>query len=55
MKKISISFKSKTKKDLMGGEFGIQNILKRVFQKIAYFGDIGRYCSEGMGFCEINK
>lgn len=52
----TIKEKSKAESTILGYQnFSFKLTAPIEIQKIAYFGGIGRYCSEGMGFCEINK
>lgn len=52
----TIKEKSKAESTILGYQnFSFQLKAPVEIQKIAYFGGFGRYCSEGMGFCEVNK
>jgi len=49
----TIKEKSKEESTILGYQnFSFKLTAPIEIQKIAYFGGIGRYCSEGMGFCE---
>ena len=52
----TIKEKSKAESTILGYQnFSFKLTAPIEIQKIAYFGGIGRYCSEGMGFCGVNK
>jgi CRISPR-associated endoribonuclease Cas6 len=52
----TIKEKSKAESTIKGYEnFSFKLTAPVEVQKIAYFGGFGRYCSDGMGFCELKQ